>query len=168
MSTLTILVKNNLHLLFRSRTSLVAVVLVPLLVLALAGLAFDTTNIYRVKIGVWAASYSDFGTSVVAMLEDSQFKVVRHGSQRGSVTLSDRKLHVERPRMRRKGVGRGGERGEVGPGAGEGVVERGALEHRFDATREVRGAELELGDERGDGRQRGEAVQLDGAEGQEG
>src|SRR3989338_9937030 len=81
MSTLTILARNNLNLLFRSRTSLIAVVVIPLLVLVFAGLAFDTTNIYRVKIGVWAASYSDFGNSVVAMLEDSQFKVARHGSQ---------------------------------------------------------------------------------------
>lgn len=32
-----------------------------------------------------------------------------HGRQGGSVVFSDRKLRVERPRLRRKGVGRGGE-----------------------------------------------------------
>ncbi len=36
-------------------------------------------------------------------------EVVWHGSQRGRVTLSDRKLVVERPRLRRRGVGTGGE-----------------------------------------------------------
>ena len=35
--------------------------------------------------------------------------VVWHGSQPGRVTLSDRKLEVERPRLRRRGVGEGGE-----------------------------------------------------------
>ena len=35
--------------------------------------------------------------------------VVWHGSQRGRVTLSDRKLEVERPRLRQRGVGEGGE-----------------------------------------------------------
>ena len=35
--------------------------------------------------------------------------VVWHGSQPGRVTLSDRKLVVDRPRLRRRGVGEGGE-----------------------------------------------------------
>jgi transposase-like protein len=36
-------------------------------------------------------------------------EIVRYGSQRGTVTLSNRKIKVERPRIRRKGAGRGGE-----------------------------------------------------------
>ena len=35
--------------------------------------------------------------------------LVRYGKQPGVVTLSNRKLQVERPRLRKKGVGRGGE-----------------------------------------------------------
>ena len=35
--------------------------------------------------------------------------IVRHGSQAGVVSLSNRKLRVIKPRLRRKGVGRGGE-----------------------------------------------------------
>jgi len=36
-------------------------------------------------------------------------EVVRYGSQPGTVTLSNRKLKVQRPRLRQKGWGRGGE-----------------------------------------------------------
>ena len=36
-------------------------------------------------------------------------EIVRHGSQRGTVTLSNRKLKIERPRLRQKGAGKGGE-----------------------------------------------------------
>lgn len=36
-------------------------------------------------------------------------EIVRHGSQRGAVTLSNRKLKIERPRLRQKGAGKGGE-----------------------------------------------------------
>lgn len=38
-----------------------------------------------------------------------QGEIVRHGSQSGTVTLSNRKLRVERPRLRKKGAGPGGE-----------------------------------------------------------
>jgi len=36
-------------------------------------------------------------------------EVLRHGSQPGVVSLSNRRLRVSKPRLRRKGVGRGGE-----------------------------------------------------------
>jgi transposase-like protein len=36
-------------------------------------------------------------------------EILRHGSQAGVVSLSNRKLRVKKPRLRRKGVGRGGE-----------------------------------------------------------
>ena len=36
-------------------------------------------------------------------------EIVRHGSQSGAVALSNRKIRVDRPRLRQKGVGRGGE-----------------------------------------------------------
>lgn len=36
-------------------------------------------------------------------------EIVRHGSQSGTVVLSNRKLRVNKPRLRQKGMGRGGE-----------------------------------------------------------
>jgi len=38
-----------------------------------------------------------------------QGEIVRHGSQRGVVTLSSRQLRVNKPRLRKKGVSKGGE-----------------------------------------------------------
>lgn len=38
-----------------------------------------------------------------------QGEIVRYGTQPGTVSLSNRKLRVDRPRLRKKGVGKGGE-----------------------------------------------------------
>ena len=55
-------------------------------------------------------------------------ELVRFGSQRGTVTLSNRKIKVDRPRLRKKGVGKGG---EVEVPAYEGGQEDGALGERM-------------------------------------
>lgn len=92
MSQLKILVKNNLRTLFRSRTTAIAVIAIPLLLLFLAGLAFDTTSIYRVRIGVYSDTYHELSNSVITTLEDSQFQVERLESDSAcidSVRLGD-------------------------------------------------------------------------------
>lgn len=55
-------------------------------------------------------------------------EIVRYGSQPGTVVLSNRKLRVERPRLRKKGVGRGG---EVEIPAYEAMQDEGALSERM-------------------------------------
>jgi transposase-like protein len=55
-------------------------------------------------------------------------EIVRHASQPGTVTLSSRKLRVNKPRLRKKGVGRGG---EVEIPAYEAMQEDGALGERM-------------------------------------
>ena len=50
-------------------------------------------------------------------------EVRRHGSQGGRVTLKGRKLKVRKPRLRRRGLGRGGEV-EVPPAARAAAIRR--------------------------------------------
>lgn len=74
--TLT-LVKKNIRLLIRAKASSLIVILGPLLIIFLAGLAFDNTNLYAVKVGVFSPSYSDLSDSFVDRLSEKQFKVTR-------------------------------------------------------------------------------------------
>ncbi len=75
---LFVLVQKNLKLLMRARASALVVILGPLLVIFLAGLAFDTTNLYAVRLGTYAPGYNDLSNSFIDKLTEKQFKVTRY------------------------------------------------------------------------------------------
>jgi ABC-type multidrug transport system permease subunit len=81
LENLVVLVQKNLKLLVRARSSALVVILGPLLVIFLAGLAFDTTNLYAVRIGTYASSYNDLSNSFIEKLSEKQFKVTRYPSE---------------------------------------------------------------------------------------
>ena len=78
---LLVLIQKNLKLLVRARASALIVILGPLLVIFLAGLAFDTTNLYAVRIGTYAPAYNDLSNSFIEKLAEKQFKVTRYPSE---------------------------------------------------------------------------------------
>jgi len=53
-------------------------VLGPLLIILLAGLAFDNSDLYSVKIGAFSERYNDVSNSFIEKLSQKQFKVVRY------------------------------------------------------------------------------------------
>ncbi|MBN1644720.1 ABC transporter permease [Candidatus Woesearchaeota archaeon] len=71
------LVKKNIRLLIRAKASALIVILGPLLIIFLAGLAFDNTNLYAVKVGTFSEKYNELSNSFVDRLVDAQFKVTR-------------------------------------------------------------------------------------------
>jgi ABC-type multidrug transport system permease subunit len=75
------LVQKNLKLLVRARASALVVILGPLLVIFLAGLAFDNTNLYAVRIGTYSAAYNDLSNSFIDKLSEKQFQVTRYPSE---------------------------------------------------------------------------------------
>ncbi len=75
------IVKNQLHVLFRSRATLIAMIVAPLLLLFIGGLVFDTTNLYRVRVGVWSESPADLSESVIGALETSKFSVQQYDTE---------------------------------------------------------------------------------------
>ncbi len=75
MSSVTLLVKHHLRMLFRSRATLVVSLVIPLLLLFLAGFAFDATNVQRVKVGVWASTSTDLTESIIAKLQQNSVTV---------------------------------------------------------------------------------------------
>jgi len=75
------LVKKNLKLLLRARASAFIVILAPLLIIFLAGLAFNNTGAYRVTLGTYAPQYNDLVNSFVAELENNQFEVTKYNNE---------------------------------------------------------------------------------------
>jgi ABC-type multidrug transport system permease subunit len=81
LANLVALVQKNLKLLVRARASALVVILGPLLVIFLAGLAFDNTNLYAVRIGTYSPAYNDLSNSFIDKLAEKQFKVVRYPAE---------------------------------------------------------------------------------------
>lgn len=77
MSDVLELVKKNIKNLIRARAGSLIVILGPLLVIFLAGLAFDNSNVYAVKIGTYVPHTDVTVTSLLDQLK-GQFKVIEY------------------------------------------------------------------------------------------
>lgn len=78
------LVKKNCRNLLRSKAGSLVVILGPLLVVFLAGLAFDNSNIYSVKIGVFNPDNSSVTARFIEKI-DKEFKVQEFYNERDCV-----------------------------------------------------------------------------------
>lgn len=85
LANLLVLVQKNLKLLVRARASALVVILGPLLVIFLAGLAFDNTNLYSVRVGTFSESYNDLSNSFIDQLAEKQFKITRYPAEEACV-----------------------------------------------------------------------------------
>jgi len=74
------LVKKNIKNLIRAKAGSLIVILGPLIVIFLAGLAFDNSNLYSVKIGTYRPEVSDITTKFLDQLRE-QFKVVEYDTE---------------------------------------------------------------------------------------
>lgn len=64
----------------RSKSSALIIILGPLLMIFLIGMAFNNSDQYRVNLGVYSASYSDLSSQMVAGLEEKGFGVTRYNT----------------------------------------------------------------------------------------
>jgi len=76
------LVKKNVRVLLRARRSALIVILGPMLIVFLAGLAFDNTNLFAVEIGTYSENYNDVSNSFIERLSQKQFKVTRFPTEK--------------------------------------------------------------------------------------
>ncbi len=74
------LVKKNLKNLIRAKAGSLVVILGPILVVFFAGLAFDNSNVYAVKIGTYRPDVNDVTTAMLDQLRE-QFKVVEYDTE---------------------------------------------------------------------------------------
>jgi len=75
------MIKKDFKLLIRSKTSALIVLLGPLVIILLAGLAFNTNSFYNLKVGIFSSSYSDLTNQVKTDLGDSQYVVIQSESE---------------------------------------------------------------------------------------
>jgi len=74
------LIKKNFKLLLRAKSSSLIVILGPLLVIFLVGVAFDNANTYSLNIGVYSDAYNELSNSFVEVLKEKQFNVEKFSS----------------------------------------------------------------------------------------
>ncbi|MBN2567235.1 ABC transporter permease [Candidatus Woesearchaeota archaeon] len=77
---LHVIIKKNFRLLLRSKSSALIVVLGPLLIIFLVGLAFDTSQTSAIKIGAYADSYTELTDSFIGALRGSDLMVIQYPS----------------------------------------------------------------------------------------
>ncbi len=84
-SKLLALIKKNFKLLLRTKSSALIVILGPLLLILLVSIAFNTANIYGIRIGAYSDSYSPLTESILKELEKEQFSVIKTESQESCI-----------------------------------------------------------------------------------
>lgn len=89
------LVKKNMKLLMRSKASALIVVLGPLLIIFLAGMAFDNSNAYSISLGAFSQSYNALTESFIEELSENQFKVTKFSEEQECVdAIKDGTIHT--------------------------------------------------------------------------
>src|SRR3989344_5840787 len=75
------IIKKNLKLLVRSKSSAIIVLLGPLFLILLISMAFNTTSLYDIKIGAYSGAYSELSNSVIEKLNQNEFHVMKVDSR---------------------------------------------------------------------------------------
>lgn len=78
-------VKKNFRVIVRSKTSALIIIFGPLFLMLLVGAAFNSSNIYDIKIGAYSDSYSSLTDEIIESLEGQQFKVQRFDSEESCI-----------------------------------------------------------------------------------
>lgn len=88
-------VKRDLKILIRSKLSALIILLGPLLIVSLIGLAFNSSDVNNIKIGTYSSSYSDLGNNLVNALKGSQFTVINMTSEKECInSIKTQKINV--------------------------------------------------------------------------
>lgn len=82
---ITALITKNIKLLIRARASALIIILGPLLLIFLAGLAFDNTNTYAIKIGTYSQAYNDLSNSFIERLAKANFQITRYNNEQNCI-----------------------------------------------------------------------------------
>lgn len=81
MKNLTKLIQKNFRLLLRAKMSSLIVIIGPLLVIFLVGIAFNNSNLFKVNVGVYTPQESELAQSFLEDLSESKFKITHFSSQ---------------------------------------------------------------------------------------
>jgi len=77
---LGVMIKKDLRLLIRSKASALIVLLGPLAIILLVGLAFNSSSLYNIRIATYSEGYSELSNSIISSLQDQQYSIVKANS----------------------------------------------------------------------------------------
>lgn len=72
----------NFKLLMRTKTSILTLILAPVIIIFLLGLAFNTTNIYNIRVGVYSSHYTELAESLLTKLKEKDFTIIKYDSEK--------------------------------------------------------------------------------------
>jgi ABC-type multidrug transport system permease subunit len=72
------IIKKNFKILLRSKLSALVIVLGPLLIITLSGLAFNNLSTYTINVGVYSNNYNQLTNSFMDALKAKNFKVTKY------------------------------------------------------------------------------------------
>jgi len=74
------LILKNFKLIAHSKTSVLALILAPIIIIFLLGLAFNTTSVYNIRVTVYSDHYTELAETLLGKLETKDFAVIRTDS----------------------------------------------------------------------------------------
>lgn len=95
--TLFTIIKKNLRIFFRSKASSISIILIPLLIILLAGFAFNSSGLSNIQIGVHSNSTDNFEENIIKEFEKNNFAIENYPTENDcidSVKLSKSQLCV--------------------------------------------------------------------------
>jgi ABC-type multidrug transport system permease subunit len=75
------IVKKDFKILIRSKLSALIILLGPLLIVSLVGLAFNNSSVNNIKIGTYSSNYSNLSIDLINSLKDKQFSIIKYSSE---------------------------------------------------------------------------------------
>ncbi len=78
MRYLWLLIKKNLKLLIRSKSSALVIFFAPLLLILILGLSYNSSAKYGLVIGVYSGTFSNDVNSLIDSLKEQEFKIVKY------------------------------------------------------------------------------------------
>ncbi|MBU0470643.1 MAG: ABC transporter permease [Nanoarchaeota archaeon] len=78
MKSLWLLIKKNLKLLIRSKSSALIIFFAPLLIILILGLSYNTSAKYGLNIGVYSDSFTADVESFIESLQEQEFQIIKY------------------------------------------------------------------------------------------
>ena len=78
---LSSIIKKNFKILWRSKISAMAIVIVPLIVVLLVGIGFSTSSFGSMNVGVFSENYNDLTNSSIDIIKEKGYKIQKYSSE---------------------------------------------------------------------------------------
>ncbi len=95
---ITAIVRKNIRRLTRSKVAALMIILGPLIIMILAGIAFDQAKLYGIKVGIYDPAPNNITTEITKSISDHDFKIIPYTTADGcvqSVRDGDTNLCIE-------------------------------------------------------------------------